>query len=96
MNKITKSIEFEKLWRSLDSIGLDGHWEDGKSDWGSCYILSNGLMISVSVGGDWYLDIGESGECMLDDWFEAKATTVTGIKKAVNRYDRLLAEHENN
>jgi hypothetical protein len=93
MNKRAKIIEFEKLWRDLDSIGLDGHWKDGKNHWGSYYMLSNGLMVSLVYGGDFYLDIFESGEeCMLDDWFEAKATTATGLKRAINKYDRLLAE----
>ena len=96
MNKAAKRIEFEKLWRDLDSIGLDGHWKDGKRHWGSYYMLSNGLMISLVYGSERYLDIFESGEMMLDDWFEAKATTVTGLKRAINKYDRLVAEYKNN
>ncbi len=96
MNRTAKRLKFENLWRELDSIGLDGHWKDGKSHWGSYYMLPNGLMISIEAGRDFYLDIFESGECMLDDWFEAKATTVAGLKRAINKYDRLLAEAENN
>ncbi len=96
MNRTAKRIAFEKLWRELDEIGLDGHWKDGKSHWGSYYMLSNGLMISIPCGRDFYLDIFESGDMRLDDWFEAKATTVAGLKRAINKYDRRLAEYENN
>lgn len=96
MNRTAKRIKFEKLWRELDSIGLEGHWEDGEGNWGSHYMLANGLMISIASGSDFYLDISESDECKLDDWFEAKATTVAGLKRAINKYDRLLEEAENN
>ena len=96
MSKKIHRIHLEKLYKNLDSIGIDGAWEASK-DARPDFITSNGLRINIELFCNCNrLCIIEEDRCKTDDWFEATATTATGVKKAINKYDRLVAEYEKN